>query len=79
MRLGDRLECSDAVGSCLTDADEDAGGERDGEFARVLEGRKTALGGLVWSTTVTLEVVAQRLDHHPLRWRHGSQEREVVA
>ena len=63
---GDGLQGLDPVGGVLADADEDAGGERDGEppaASRVARRRAGALSG---APAVAVEVVAERLDHHPL-------------
>ena len=79
MRRGDRLERGDAVGAGLADADEDAGGERDRELAGGLERGQAPLGRLVGRAAVAVEVVAERLDHHPLAGRDGSQRGELVG
>ena len=68
MRGGDGLEGGDAVLPFLADADQDAGGERDLQLTGPFEGVEAALRMLVGSPAMAGEVVAQRLDHHPLRW-----------
>ncbi len=47
VEVGDGLEGLDAVGPGLADADEDPGGEGDGQLAGGLEGGEAPLGGLV--------------------------------
>ncbi len=77
--LGDGGQRVDAVLAGLADADEDAGGERDGQLAGCLERGQAALGGLVGRAPVGLEVRVERLDHHPLRGSHRPQGGELVG
>ncbi len=65
-RLGDRRQRAQTVGAVLADPDEHARGERDGELAGERERREATLGRLVRGQAVRVEVVAQRLEHHPL-------------
>ena len=67
----------DAVSSRLADADEDAGGERDGEPSGRFECRQPSLGRLVGRTAMAVEVVAQRLEHHPLARADSAQPFEL--
>ena len=67
------------VGAGLADADQDAGGEGDGQPARGLQRRQAALGGLVRRPAVGGQVGAQRLEHHPLAGRHRPQPLELVV
>ena len=53
---GDGLERLDAVGPVLAEADEDPGGERNGELAGRLERGEPALGLLVGAAAVGVEV-----------------------
>ena len=78
--VGDGLERVDAVGARLADADEDAGGERDGQLAGGLERGQAALGRLVGRAAVAVEVGVERLEHHPLRRRAPARSaRQLVG
>ena len=79
VRRGDGLERVDAVVPGLADADEDAGGERDGQLAGRLERGQAPLGHLVGRAAVGLEVGVERLEHHPLRRRHRPQGGQLVG
>ena len=57
MRVGDGDEGFDAIGTRFADADQDAGGERDLQFAGDLESGESTLGGLVGRTTMTGQIV----------------------
>ena len=74
---GDRHERVDPIGDRLADAHEDPGGERDLEPAGGLERGQPTGGDLVGRAAVAVEVVPERLDHHPLAGRHGAQEGQV--
>ena len=56
---GDRLERLDAIATVLPDADEDAGGERDRELPRSVQGGEAALRGLVGGPAMGCEVRSQ--------------------
>ena len=79
VRSGDRLECFDPVVAVLPDANEDPSGEGDLQLTRPFECGQASLWGFVGRSTVTCEVAAKRLDHHPLRWRHCTKPREILA
>ncbi len=76
---GDRLEGLDPVVAGLADPHEDPAGERDPQLARSLEGGEAPLRRLVGGAPVGVEVVAQRLDHHPLRRRHRPQQLQLLG
>ena len=63
---GDGLERADAVGSRLTDADENTGGERNGQAARRLEGRQSTIRSLVGGAIVASQIGVEGFEHHPL-------------
>jgi hypothetical protein len=69
---------SAAILAVLADADEDARGERDLQFAGPLESVEATLGHLVGCTAVAGEIVTQGFDHHSLRRGDGPQKREFV-
>jgi hypothetical protein len=75
---GERLERGDPVLLGLADADEDARRERDPQLARSPDGRQAHLGILGRRRLVRDEVVADRLEHHPLRGGDLPQPREVL-
>ncbi len=79
MRGRDGLERLDAVGSVLSDPDEDPRGERDGQLPGPLEGVEAAAGSLVGRTPVAVEVGAQRLDHHPLGGADRTERGQLVS
>ena len=54
------------------------GGERDAELAGGLEGGQPTGRLLVGRPPMALQVVAQGLDHHPLRRRHRPELRQLV-
>ena len=63
----------------VADAHQDAGGEGDGQLAGGLEGGQAPGRLLVGRAAVGVEVVGQRLEHHPLAGRHGPQRGQLVA
>ena len=79
VRRRDRLEGVDPVRSGLADADQDAGGERDAQLTRGLQRGQPAPGCLVRGTPVAAQARVERLDHHPLRRRHGAQQGQLVG
>ena len=68
----------DAVGAGLADADQDAGGERDGQLADRLQGGQPPRRRLVRRPQVGVEIGVERLDHHPLGRGHGAQPSQLV-
>ena len=76
MAFSDDAQCVETILSTLTDADEDAGRERDRQFAGCVEGGQTSLRTLVRCAAMALEVAVQRLEHHPLACRHRPQDGE---
>ncbi len=79
VRLRDRDERFSAVAPVLADADEDPCRERDGRRPGGFERRESPVGGLVGRTSMAVEVVAERLDHHPLAGADRPQLRELVG
>ena len=67
------------AGPVVADADQDAGGEGDGQLARRLQRGQPARRLLVGRAAVRRQVVAQRLEHHPLAGRHLAQPGQLVA
>ena len=76
--LGDGLEGDGPVLSAFADADEDSGGERDRQSPGRLECGQATLGGLVGSAAVAVEVVAERLEHHPLGGGDPAEFRQLL-
>ena len=75
---GERLERRDAVLLGLADPHEDPRRERDPQLTRGADRRQAHLRVLRRGRLVRDEVVADRLEHHPLRRRHLAQPREVL-
>ncbi len=63
----------------VADADEDAGGEGDGQLAGGLQGGQPAGGLLVGRPPVGVEALGQRLEHHPLAGRHRAQRGQLAG
>ncbi len=82
MGVRDRDQRVDALGACLADADEDAGGERYPCSPRGMQRREPAfrglVGGAVVRTTRLTQPGRERLDHHPLRRADGAEEQKLV-
>ena len=79
MQCRDGLERFDASGARLADADEDAGGEGDGEPTCGVERGQATGRGLVGRAAMTVERGVERLEHHALRRAHGPQCRQLVV
>ena len=79
VRGGQQHQRLDAVASGLPDAHEDPAREGDAQLPGCAEGVDAALGLLVGRTAVALEVVAQRLEHHPLRGGDPPEQRELIG
>ena len=79
VRRRDRLQRHQPVRLGLADADQDPGGEGDGQRTGPLQGGQPACGSLVRSPSVGDQVRPQGLDHHPLRRRHRPEPGELVA
>jgi hypothetical protein len=79
VRLRDRDERFSAVAPVLADADEDPCRERNGRRPRGFERRESPVGGLVGRTSMAVEVVAERLDHHSLAGADRPQLGELVG
>jgi hypothetical protein len=73
MAVGNCFEAGKLIGARVTDPDEDAGGERNLQFARSLKSGKAARRHLVRRATVCFEVGVDRFDHHPLARAERSQ------
>ena len=78
VRVANREQRIDAVLTRLAEPDQDAGGERDAQSARSVERRESPRRHLVGRTAMARQVVAQRLEHHPLAGRHLGQEAQLV-
>ena len=79
VRRGDGFERRQPIGAGFAQAHQDSGGERNAQFAGVLERRQASCRILVGSATVARQIVAQRLDHHSLTGRHRAQRRQIIA
>jgi len=79
VRLGNGLEGTEAIRAVLPDADQDAGGEGDGELPGCLEGGEAAGGDLVGGPAVGREVLDEGLEHHALAGRHRAELRQLVG
>jgi hypothetical protein len=81
VRTADRVHRLGAFGQRLADADQQSGGERDGQPARVVQGAQTDGGVLVRTAVVSealgLEEPTRRgLEHHAHRRRDGLEPRQ---
>ncbi|CAB4590844.1 unannotated protein [freshwater metagenome] len=79
VRRGDGFECRQPIGTGFTQPHQDSGGERNAQLAGVLQRRQASHRVLVGRSAVAGQIVAQRLDHHPLTGRHRAQRRQIVA
>ena len=81
VRPADRVHGLGALGQVLADTDQQPGGERDGQPARIVERAQPHLGVLVRAAVVGqafgLEQPPRRgLQHHPHRWGHRLEARQ---
>jgi hypothetical protein len=68
------MACNATTRSCsVSDADQDAGGERDGQRACRFEGGQPPDRGLVRRAAMGGQVRSQALEHHSLGGGHGAQ------
>ena len=79
VRGGDGAEGGQLVGPGVADADEDAGGEGDGQLAGEVQGGQAPRRHLVGRAPVGVEVLGQRLDHHALAGRHRAQRGQLAG
>ena len=77
VRVGDGLQRRQLAGAVVADADQDPGGEGDGELAGRLQGGQPAGRRLVGRAAVGGQPLGQRLEHHPLAGRHRAQRRQL--
>ncbi len=75
----DRRQGLQAVGACLADADQQAGGEGDPGLPGGFEGAEPPGRGLVGRGAVGGQVRVERLDHHPLAGRDLAQPGQGLA
>ena len=75
---GNRAEGVEPVLSALTDADKDAGRERNREFSGGFQGCEPPCRFLVGCAPMTVEFTVEGLDHHPLASRHRPQQGQFV-
>ena len=66
-------------GPVVADADQDPGGERDGQLARRLQRGQPARRLLVGCAAVRRQPFGQRLEHHPLARRDLAQPGQLVG
>ncbi len=78
VRAGDGLQGGQLACPVVADADEDAGGEGDGQLTRGLERGQPTRGLLVGRTAVRGQSLGQGLEHHPLAGRDLAQARQLV-
>ena len=67
MRGSDCFERIYAIFASFSNAHQDASGKWDLELTSPLECVESALWNFVGRTTMAIEVIAQRFDHHALR------------
>ena len=79
VRVGDGAQGGQLVGPVVADADQDPGGEGDGELAGRLQRGQPAGRLLVGRAAVGVEALGQRLEHHPLAGRHRAQRGQLVG
>ena len=68
MRTGQSHESIDAIAPCLADTHENAAGEGNLQISGGAQGVDAALGFFVGRSAMAIEIVAQRFEHHALRW-----------
>ena len=79
VRRGDGVQGGQLPGAVVADADQDPGGERDGELARRLQRGQPARRLLVGCAAVRRQPLGQRLEHHPLARRDLAQPGQLVG
>ena len=79
VHAGERVQGGEAVGLVLPDPDEDPAGEGNPQLPGRLDHLQADGGALGRGTLVSRQVVAQRLEHQPLRGGHLPQAQEVLA
>ena len=77
VRLGDDVKGGQLIGPRVADADEDAGGEGDGQLAGEVQGGQAAGRLLVGRPAVRTKALGQRLEHHALAGCDGPQGGEL--
>ena len=75
----DRFETSELIGSAVTNSDEDAGRERNGQFPSRLERGEPTGRHLVGRVAVCFQIRIDRFDHHSLTRRKRPQPGEFVS
>ncbi len=78
VRRRDGAQGRQLPGPVVADADEDPGGERDGELAGRLQRGQPARRRLVGCAAVRRQPLGQRLEHHPLARRDLAQPGQLV-
>ena len=66
VRCRNCFKCSNAIFTVFTNAHQDAGGERDFEFASQLQCVESTLWHFVGRSAVTRKIIAQSFNHHSL-------------
>ncbi len=79
VRRGDGAQGGHLPRAVVADADQDPGGERDGELARRLQRGQPAGRLLVGCAAVRRQPLGQRLEHHPLARRDLAQPGQLVG